>query len=115
MDECLNCGYVRQPEDEYILLSPVECPECGVEYGVKPLKKITPIYYKGKKCLNCGYERTFEDDQIVYSTECPKCLAIYERVERIHFEKEKEREKIERERFNVDRKFSEVYKTNKEP
>jgi predicted Zn-ribbon and HTH transcriptional regulator len=98
MDECLNCGYVRQPEDEHILLSPLECPCCGVEYGVKPYKKIAPFYYKGKKCLNCGYERTFEDDQIVFSTECPKCLAIYEIVEGRLINEEREREMVRRER-----------------
>ncbi len=95
MDECLNCGYVKQSEDEYILLSPLECPHCGVEYGVKPYKKIAPFYYKGKKCLNCGYERTFEDDQIVFSTECPKCLAIYEKIEQKLLQEKQERERRE--------------------
>jgi uncharacterized RDD family membrane protein YckC len=45
------------------------------------------------KCLNCGYERQEKDDQygIIPLTECPKCHAIYEKVERLLLKKEYEK------------------------
>lgn len=45
------------------------------------------------KCLNCGYERQGKDDLygIIPSTECPKCHAIYEKVERWLLKKEYEK------------------------
>jgi len=37
----------------------------------------------GKECLNCGYERQPEDEsEFTPAAECPKCHAIYEKVEK---------------------------------
>ncbi|MHB9097124.1 MAG: hypothetical protein ACYC5X_04795 [Syntrophales bacterium] len=42
-----------------------------------------------KKCLNCGYERKPEDDsEFTPASECPKCRAIYDKVEKWLREKE---------------------------
>lgn len=42
-----------------------------------------------KKCLTCGYERQPEDEsEFTHASECPKCHAIYEKVERLLLKKE---------------------------
>jgi hypothetical protein len=50
--------------------------------------------FKGRtmrKCLNCGYERHPEDESdIIPASECPKCRAIYGRVEKWNLKKEYE-------------------------
>jgi len=58
-----------------------------------------------KKCLNCGYERQEKDDQygIIPSTDCPKCGAIYEKVEKYLGEKERqEKERKEQEEREIE-------------
>ena len=43
-----------------------------------------------KKCLNCGYERQSENESgVTPITECPKCHAIYENVEKWILKKER--------------------------
>jgi len=43
-----------------------------------------------RKCLNCGYERQpDEESKFNPASECPKCHAIYEKVEKWHSEKER--------------------------
>lgn len=45
-----------------------------------------------KKCLNCGYERQPEDESgFTHASECPKCHAIYEKVEKWLLKKEYEK------------------------
>ncbi len=34
-----------------------------------------------KKCLKCGYQRKPEDDKLTPQTECPKCGALYNKIE----------------------------------
>ena len=54
-----------------------------------------------KKCLNCGYERQPEDEsEFIPESECPKCRAIYEKVEKWHNEKERKTQLLEEERQN---------------
>lgn len=51
MSECLYCGYISRPRDEYIYMSQLECPHCGTAYGElpeKPEKEITPKIYWNK-------------------------------------------------------------------
>ncbi len=38
-----------------------------------------------KECINCGYERQPKDDEhgLVPKTECPRCGAIYEKMEKL--------------------------------
>jgi Zn ribbon nucleic-acid-binding protein len=38
-----------------------------------------------KECINCGYERQPKDDEqgLVPRTECPRCGAIYEKMEKL--------------------------------
>lgn len=93
MTKCTNCGYVSQPEDEYIPISPLECPRCGEVYGEIPQKSSPPVINPIKKiCLNCGYERQPQDESaFTPTTECPKCHAIYEKVERWLLKKEYEK------------------------
>jgi thiol-disulfide isomerase/thioredoxin len=60
-----------------------------------------------KKCLNCGYERQPEDESdFIPASECPKCRAIYAKVESYIAQKnmpieEKERLRVEAERKRV--------------
>lgn len=69
----------------------VQCPYCQTKFLWSPEFIITK-----KKCPNCGYRRQEKDnDEVVPLTECPKCGAIYEKVEKDL--KEKERQEKERE------------------
>lgn len=89
---CKQChGLVRVPTDQGSIKG--ICPHCQTKFLWTPDATITK-----KKCLNCGYERQEKDDkyEIVPSTECPKCGAIYEKVEKIirECERESTQEKI---------------------
>lgn len=51
-----------------------------------------------KKCLNCGHERQPKDEsEFIPASECPKCHAIYEKVEKWHSEKERKTRLLEEE------------------
>ncbi|EKD66970.1 MAG: hypothetical protein ACD_48C00651G0002 [uncultured bacterium] len=64
--------------------------------GNTPERIFPVIHPVKKKCLNCGYERQPEDESdFIPASECPKCRAIYEKVEKWLLEKEREKaEKI---------------------
>jgi len=70
----------------------VKCPYCQTKFLWSPDFIITK-----KKCPNCGYRRQEKDNEygMVPLTDCPKCGAIYEKVEK--YVKEKERQEKERE------------------
>lgn len=79
----------------------VQCPDCQAIFMLKQnyacSPETSPASAGGglttkKKCLNCGYERQERDDQygIIPSTDCPRCGAIYEKVEEILKENERE-------------------------
>ncbi len=68
----------------------VQCPYCQTKIFWSPEFIITK-----KKCPNCGYRRQEKDNEYgIPLTECPKCGAIYEKVEK--YLKEKERQEKER-------------------
>lgn len=68
----------------------VQCPHCEAIFILTPDLMITK-----KKCLKCGHEHQEKYDKYeIPSTECPKCHAIYEIVEKQLKEKDrKEQEK----------------------
>jgi len=58
-----------------------------------------------KKCLNCGYERQPEDkSEFIPASECPKCRAIYEKVEKFIKEKEEKEKEKEKEKQTLEEK-----------
>jgi len=97
MIKCLNCGCVWKWGYEYTNTSHSKCPRCGSstyihdDYNGNDVPSYNTIIKK--KCLNCGYERQKKDDkyEFVPSTECPRCHAIYEKVEKFQ---ENKRERI---------------------
>ena len=69
-----------------------------------------------KICLNCGYERQAKDESaFIPESECPKCRAIYKKVEKFIKEKEeKEEEKLRWEAEEQGRKEEEKLRWEEE-
>jgi len=120
MTRCINCGCVWKSDYDNPDLLHKKCPRCGSRtqtqdtyngndipsydtlahknHNYKYHKdKIPPILAVRKKCLNCGYERQEKDDLygIIPPSDCPKCGAIYEKVEK--FQENKRERELERE------------------
>lgn len=61
-------------------------------WGNLPERGFPVINPVKKKCLTCGYERQPEDEsEFTHAPECPKCHAIYEKVDRLLLKKEYEK------------------------